>query len=277
MSVNVKAELLPDLSGMLGKGAGRRRRKGASAVKTYKQQALKELADQQVRFAPPPRRLEQLKRAEQLLTEIDAGRSYPYQFVCYRVTDYRSNEHAKLLISGHELTQDLGLMINDLATSLPAIPVEEVAEPVMTIGDMSKRFNVTTKTINRWRKRGLIGIPVLCNGRRQLGFLPSLVDPFLAANKVHIEKSGKFTQLSQEEKDDILRRARRFARLGLGSLTEVSRRIARRMGRSLETVRYTIKNFDEQHPEQALYPDVTGPLDSTDKQVSTTPIEGGWI
>jgi RNA polymerase sigma factor (sigma-70 family) len=236
-------------------------------VKTYKHQALKELADQQVRFAPPPRRLEQLKRAEQLLSEIDLNRSYPYQFVCYRVTDFRSKEHEALLIQGREVAHDLGLWINDLATSLPAIPVEEVAEPVLTLGEMSKKLNVTTKTINRWRKRGLIGIPVVCNGRRQLGFLPSLVDPFLAANKAQFEKSGKFTQLSQEEKDDILRRARRFARLGLGSLTEVSKRIARRLKRSPETVRYTIKNFDQEHPEQALYPDVTGPLDPTAKQV----------
>ena len=101
--------------------------------------------------------------------------------------------------------------------SLPAIPVEEVAEPVLTIDEISKKLNVTTKTINRWRKRGLIGIPVVCNGRRQMGFLPSLVDPFLAANKDRLEKSSKFTLLTQEEKDDILRRAGRFARLGLGS------------------------------------------------------------
>jgi len=126
---------------------------------------------------------------------------------------------------------------------------------------------VTTKTINRWRKRGLIGIPVVKSGRRQVGFIPSLVDPFLTANKDRVAKSGKFTQLSQEEKEDILRRARRFARLGLGSLTEISRRIGRRLGRSPETVRYTIKNFDQEHPEQALYPEVTGPLDAAAKQV----------
>jgi RNA polymerase sigma factor (sigma-70 family) len=236
-------------------------------VKTYKHKALKELADQQVRFAPPPRRLEQMKRAEQLMTEIDADRAYPYQFVCFRVTDYRSDGYPGLLMPGHEVIHDLGLWINELATSLPAIPIEDVAEPVLTIDEISKKLNVTTKTINRWRKRGLIGIPIVCNGRRQLGFIPSLVDPFLAANKDRVEKSGKFTLLTQEEKDDILRRAQRFSRLGLGSLSEVSRRIARRLGRSPETVRYTIKNFDNEHPEQALYPDVTGPLDSTAKQV----------
>jgi RNA polymerase primary sigma factor len=234
---------------------------------TYKHQALKELADQQVRFAPPPRRLEQLKRAEQLLTEIDPSRVYPYQFICFRVTDYRSDSYAGLLISGQDVIHDLGLWINELANSLPAIPVAEVAEPVLTIDQFSKKLNVTTKTIHRWRKRGLIGIPVVCNGHRQLGFIPSLVDPFLAANKERVARSGKFTLLTPEEKEDILRRARRFARLGLGSLSEVSRRIARRMGRSPETVRYTIKNFDSEHPEQALYPDVTGPLDSAAKKL----------
>jgi len=234
---------------------------------TYKNQALKELADQQVRFAPPPRRLDQLKRAEQLLTEIDPSRAYPYQFICYRITDFRSDVNPGLLIPGEDVIHDLGLWINELATSLPAIPVEDVDEQVLSTEEISKKLNVTTKTINRWRKRGLIGIPVICNGHRQMGFLPSLVDPFLAANKDRLEKSGKFTLLTQEEKDDILRRARRFARLGLGSLSEVSRRIARRLGRSTEAVRYTIKNFDRENPEQALYPDITGPLDASAKLV----------
>jgi len=228
---------------------------------------LKELADQQVRFAPPPRRLEQLKRAEQLLSEIDPKRAYPYQFLCFRVTDFRSEANSGMLIRGEEVVHDLGLWINELATSLPAIPVENVGEPVLSTEEISKKLSVTTKTINRWRKRGLIGIPVIYKGHRQMGFLPSLVDPFLAANKERLEKSGKFTQLTQEEKDEIVRRARRFARLGIGSLSEVSRRIAKRLGRSPETVRYTIKNFDREHPELALYPDITGPLDATAKQV----------
>ena len=233
----------------------------------YKQQAIMELADQQVRFAPPPRRLEQLKRAEHLLAEIDPARMYPYQFVCFRVTDFRSDAHPTLLMPGTQVIHDLGLLIHELAKSLPAIPIEEMEEQVLTLDDMSKRFNVTTKTINRWRKRGLIGIPVIANGHRQLGFLPSLVAPFLTANKERIEKSGKFTQLTQDEKDEILRRAHRFARFGVGSLTEVSRRIAKRLGRSPETVRYTIKHFDREHPDQALFPDVTGPMQASEKQV----------
>jgi RNA polymerase primary sigma factor len=232
----------------------------------FKHQALKELTDQQVRFAPPERRLEQLSRTEQLLNEIDPDKTYPYPFICYRVTDYRPEGYADLLIVGRDVIHDLGLFLAQLARSMPALPAEEMAEPVLTLEEISKKLNVTTKTINRWRKRGLIGLPILFNGRRHVGFLPSLVDPFLTANKNRVEKGGRFSQLTSEEKDDILRRARRLARVGTGSLTEISRRIARRLGRSPETVRYTIKNFDRSNPDRALFPDMTGSFDPNTKQ-----------
>ena len=186
------------------------------AVTEFKHLALKELAAQQVRFAPPAKRLEQLGRAERLLTEIDETKGYPYQFVCYRVTEYRPDSYPELLIPGSELKHDLCLLISELAKSMPAVPVESMQEPVMTLDQMSERLQVSTKTINRWRQRGLIGLPVLCNGRRQVGFLPSLVEPFLSANHDRVERSARFTQLSDDEKQDILRRARRLA-VGNGS------------------------------------------------------------
>jgi RNA polymerase primary sigma factor len=233
----------------------------------YQHPALKQLADQQVRFVPPPRRLEQMKRAERLLAEVVLEKSYPYQYVCYRVTDYRPDAYPDLLIEGQDLQHDLGLLIAELAASLPAVPVEEVSEPVFTLEQMSEKLNVTTKTLNRWRKRGLIGLPVMLGGRRQVGFLDSLVGPFLDSNKERVQQSGKFSQMTEAEKEDILRRARRLARVASSTLTEVSRRIAQRLGRSTEAVRYTIKNFDREHPEQALFPEVTGPLDASAKQL----------
>src|SRR5207244_592080 len=190
-----------------------------------------------------------------------------YQYVVFRLTDYRPDAYPEMMLSGQDLVHDLGAMIAELARSMPAVPVESVSEPVLTLDEISKKLNVTTKTINRWRKRGLIGLPILVKGRRHVGFLPSLVDPFLTANKTRVEKSSHFSQLTQEEKDEILRRARRFARLGAGSLTEISKRIGRRLGRSPETVRYTIKNFDRQHPDQALFPSITGTFDPATKQM----------
>jgi RNA polymerase sigma factor (sigma-70 family) len=241
--------------------------KGVAAVNGFRNPALKQLTDQQVRFAPPARRLEQLGRAERLLSEIDPGKQYPYQFICYRITDYRPDSYPDLLVGGEELQHDLCLFINELARSMPAVPAESMPEPVMTLEQMSKRLNVSTKTINRWRRRGLIGLPVLYNGRRQVGFVPSLVEPFLAANQERVERGGRFSQLSEDEREEILRRARRLSRVHGGTLTEISQRIARRLHRSPETIRYTIKNFDRAHPEQALFPSITGPLAAETKQL----------
>jgi len=235
-------------------------------VGNYRIAALKELAIQQIRFTPAFKCLEQLGRAGSLLAEIVPDKQYPYQYICYRITEFRPAEYADLVISGRDLEQDLSLFIKDLMKATPAVPVESLPEPVLTMEEISKRLNVSTKTISRWRRRGLVGRRVLQNGRCQTGYAQSVVDRFLAANQERVSRSGRFSQLSDIEKEEILRRAKRLARVSGGNLTEVSRRIARRLGRSPETIRYTIKNFDRDHPAQALFPETTGTLDSVTKQ-----------
>ncbi len=161
----------------------------------FKHPALKQLTDQQVRFAPPARRAEQLARAEQLLAEIDSGKRYPYQFVCWRITDFRPDTYPNLLLPGDELAHDLRLMIQTMRlmmqtfaervaerTEIKALPlpVENAPEPVLTLEEISKKLNVSTKTIRRWRKFGLVGQPIMLGGKRQLGFMQSVVERFLA-------------------------------------------------------------------------------------------------
>src|SRR5262249_11430081 len=133
------------------------RPEGVVVVANFKIPALKQLTDQQVRFTPPGRRAEQLTRAEQLLAEVDGDKQYPYAFVCYRITDYRPHTLADLLISGRELAHDLCLFIEALGRRTPAVPVETVAEPVLSMSEISRKFNVSTKTITRWRQQGLVG------------------------------------------------------------------------------------------------------------------------
>src|ERR1700724_669417 len=131
------------------------------AVSNFKHPALKQLTDQQVRFAPPPRRLEQLARAERLLAELEPAKQYPYQFICYRITDYRPDAYPNLLIDGRDLEHDLCLFIAELSRHTPAVRVESVDEPVLTLEQISKQLNVSTKTISRWRERGLVGRHIL--------------------------------------------------------------------------------------------------------------------
>jgi len=223
-------------------------------VTQFKNPALKQLTEQQVRYAPAPRRQEQLARAERLLAEIESAKLYPYQFICFRLTEFRPDSYPDLLISGTDLKHDLALFMEEVYGSLPT------PEPMMTLDEISKQLNVSTKTIRRWRERGLVGRPIVNNGKRQLGFPRSVVDRFLASNQATVQRGSRFSQLTEAEKEDILYRAKRLSRVDGGTLTEVSRRIARKLGRSPETVRYTIKNYDREHPEAPLFPDVTGPL-----------------
>jgi len=235
-------------------------------VVEFKTPALKELADQQVRFAPVARRTEQLAKAEKLLSEIVPDRVYPYQFVCFRVTDFRSATHPDLLIPGRDLQHDLAALIRRLERSLPPMPIELAAEPMLSLEEVSERLHVSTKTVTRWRLLGLQCRRVLRDGKRQLGFPLSAVEEFARSHREQVDRGGRFSHLSDDEKDRIVLDARRLAAKG-ESLTGVSRRIAEQLGRSAEAVRYTIKNFDRAHPDAAVFPDTSGPLDAAAKRM----------
>src|SRR5438067_5288337 len=142
----------------------------------FRHPALRQLTDQQVRFAPRHTRREQLAHAVRLLGGTDPARNYPYQFVCFRVTGFRTDAYPDLLIGGADLRHDLRLFSERLDRSLPAVPIEEAAEPMLTLDQVSKELNVSAKTFRRWKERhNLAGWGVLVNGRRHLGFPRSAV------------------------------------------------------------------------------------------------------
>ena len=229
----------------------------------YQNPAIRQLRDQLVRFAPRDRKLEQVDRAERLLDEIDPQRVYPYEYVCYRITGYRPESYPDLKIAGTELQHDLRLFIEDVSDSAD-VPAETVGEEVMTVDDLSRLFDVSTKTISRWRQQGLISRRFVFDGRKRVGFLKSSVDRFVAKNRDRVARGSRFSQLTNEERAEIVDRARRLAHAG-GGPAEGTRRLAKRMGRSVETIRYTLKQWDRQHPHLAVFPDSSGPLNEEAK------------
>jgi RNA polymerase primary sigma factor/RNA polymerase sigma factor len=105
----------------------------------------------------------------------------------------------------------------------------------------------------------------LFDGRKRVGFLQSSVDRFVKGNEDRVHRGSRFSQLTDEERGTILDRARRLAQAG-GCPAEVTRRIADRMGRSVETIRYTLKAFDQEHPDLAIFPENSGPLSDEAKR-----------
>jgi RNA polymerase sigma factor (sigma-70 family) len=218
----------------------------------YRNPVMKELTDQQVRYAPRDARLKQIEKAESLLAEIDPRGKYPYRDICESITEYKPEMYPDLVLSGEEAVHDLRCFVEDLSASAE-IPVENVDEPVLTVRDVSRRYKVSTKTVDRWRNRGLVSRRFKFGNRMRIGFLKSTVDRFVSLHADEVNRSSRFSQLSELEREEIVRRARRLARYG-GCPADISRRLARKLGRSPETIRYTLKNFDRKHPELAVFP-----------------------
>ena len=230
----------------------------------YRHPALKQLKEQQARFAPRDRRLEQIDRAELLFGEIDSGRCYPYEYLCFRITGYRPEASPALVLDGKDVAHDLLLFVEDLSGTVSQ-DAEQANEPVLTVESLSRRFNVSTRTVARWRGQGLVARRFVIGGKTKVGFLESSVTRFVEAHRDQVDRGTRFRQLTDVERDEIVRRARRMAQVGRGGLVEIARRIARKMQRSTETVRTTLKAYDREHPDRAVFPTGGGPLDDDAK------------
>ena len=132
-------------------------------------------------------------------------------------------------------------------------------EQVLSIEELARRFSVSTKTISRWRDHGLVAQRYTVDGRRRVGFLASAVERFIRENPLRIERGSKFSQLNDDEHEKIVSWARRLAVAG-ACPADVHRRIAERLGRSVETIRYTLKRHDQEHPDTAVFPTADGHL-----------------
>lgn len=231
----------------------------------YRHPALKQLKEQQARFAPKDRRLQQIDRAEALLGEIDPTRRYPYEYLVFRITGFRPESVPDLILDGPDTQHDLRLFVEDLSSTVDQ-KVETVAEPVWTVEALSQKFKVSPRTVSRWRRQGLVARRFIIDGRVKVGFLESSVSRFVDDHRDQVDRGTRFKQLTDDERDEIIRRARRMASIpGGATLTEIARRIARKMGRSTETIRTTLKSYDQEHLDRAIFPTSTPPLDDAAK------------
>ena len=230
----------------------------------YRDTKVKELRDQLSRFAPKKKKLEQAALAEKLFVEIEDDRSYAFDYVCFRITNYRPETPSRHNIASADLKHDLRLLIEDLSDSAD-VAVTEVPEQVHTVEELSKMFSVSTKTISRWRDAGLVSRRMLFGGRKRVGFLHSSVERFVSNNRDKIRRGERFSQLTEDEKSEMIERARQMVEGG-ASLSEVTRQLAEQMNRSPETVRYTLKNFDADNQSLAIFPNHRGALTDDDKR-----------
>jgi RNA polymerase primary sigma factor len=218
----------------------------------------------QMTFTPARARLTQLQAAEELLFSIDPLKAYPVEYVIYRITGYHPKTADQNLLAGLALQHDLGQLIETVSDSLD-LRVDQTPEPVLQIDDVCERFNVTSKTIQRWRRKGLPARRfIFVDGKRRVGFMLSSVERFLAGHHEQVATTANFSQVGDTERDAILRRARVLAASG-SAMDEIARRVSRKINRSPLTVQHLIRKHDAENPEQAIA-SIAGPPISEDER-----------
>ncbi len=219
----------------------------------------------QMEFAPFEVRSQQIARAEELLHLLDPAKAYPLDFVIYRITDYRPKDGTDELLTGLALQHDLGLLIEQISAGLELRTIG-LAEPVLAIEDVCERFNVTSKTIQRWRRKGLPGRRfVFPDGKRRVGFLLSSVEKFLARHSERVA-GANLSQMGDNELAVMVRHARRLA-VDCGCTVDMlTRRLARMLDRSPLTVLHTLKRHDQQQPDDAVLPLAAPPITAQERE-----------
>ncbi len=207
--------------------------------------------------------------AEALVRIIDPSQAYPHELVVYRLTGYRPPGRGTSTeqLTGKALRADLLRLMLDVSDSF-ALRTGDYDERVYDTASLADRFHVSHKTVQRWRRRGLAARRLIFpDGRRRVAFLESSVNWFVAEHRRQIARSTRFRQVDDRERSDIIRRARRMADFANCSLSDISRRLAARTGRSPETFRYTIRRHDEENPAEAVFPHLSAPLGDREKEV----------
>jgi RNA polymerase sigma factor (sigma-70 family) len=219
----------------------------------YASSEIGELAHQ-LTLSPARLRLSQIEGIEKLLGIVKPEGSYPYELCCFHITGYRPRgKQPRPVIAARKLIPDLVVMAEHISRKAN-IPVSALTEKYVLQEKLGEQLNVSTKTIRRWRSRGLMAVRAMfADGASRQVFLNSTVERFCRQNAALVRRGAAFKQLTAAEKKAIVTRARELLSVRRMKLHVVSRQIAGEMSRAVETVRYTLRRWDQAHSDEALF------------------------
>lgn len=195
---------------------------------------------------------------EGLLPELSTRRSYPYDYIFYRITRLRPAEldyggqagpavsHCGA-IPGEALLGDLSRLLDELTLALKAPPTA-VDGPVLSYGEISERCHVCERTLRRWRREGMplrwFSYP---DGRMGKGIRLSALRRFVRLHRGLARRGARFSRLSENERSWAIEVAARMRADGERpaasrcGITRVSMKIGSILRRSPETIRHFLR------------------------------------
>ncbi len=235
-------------------------------AQAYRSTELADLA-RQLLYAPPDKRAEVVRQAEKWHDELDPATNVPLDFAVYRLTGRRVPPSESVMLVGEVLGPDLRLLIDTLSRSIE-LPADE-GDPGETTAELAERLGVSTKTIARWRDRGLRWRwAVRASGDKPTVVIPrSALDAFENKRSGRVDAASRFSRMSDAEKTWLINRARRLADATQAVPQTIFNHLGKRTGRSAEALRMLIAEHDREHPSQEVFADRAGPLTEKQKRI----------
>lgn len=197
------------------------------------------------RFAPEEVVRADLARIEALVWDLDPALGYPEDWVVFRLAGRQERIDRPALVRGSALLEELSALAERLTEQAGLTAPEGAVDSA----ELCARWNISRKTLDRFRRRGLIAWRVRSgDGRRRLVFPASAVSAFEAHRREMIERAGRFSRIEPELEARIVRRAERYHRLTGCSLNQAAQRLAERFGRSHEAIRKLLQRHERERP-----------------------------
>ena len=232
------------------------------AVSHAKTPCIVQLANE-LGYASKPTLLRHLQRIDELAPQVDPDIAYPEDWIVFRITGYRPDLPSPALVPGEALRGDLSAIAERISETAKLSPTD-IHEPYETIDSLSQRWSVSRKTIERYRRLGLIARRLdLGSGHRSVIFMRSAVEWFESLNTKRLGKAARFDRINDSQLARFERLATGYrARLGW-SRSQAAARIALRTGHSHEGVRKALLRIDQSRTEQSTPPIFDEPGPST--------------
>jgi len=213
-------------------------------LSTLRLEALHDLVSE-LRYAPRTALLRCIERTESLALEIEEQTNYPVEWIVFRVTGYRPKDAPDEVIMGAALIEDLSALLEHLCEAAD-LRSHELGEPYASIDDLAERWTVSRKTIERYRRQGLVARRYTDpDGVARLGFAARVVDAFEDRRADRLDRAAAFERIGQDERVWLYRRALRYReRLGW-SFARIAQRLSEKSGRSVAAVRRALLRADE--------------------------------
>lgn len=211
-------------------------------VSALRSAALRDLASQ-YRFASRRNALQALRALDSLAERIDEDATYSSRWLVHELTGYTPDATGEeAYFPGDALRAELSAFAEHICVAISLTPDE--LDDALSVDDLSVRWSVTRRTIERYRRQGLVARRVGDGAQARLLFTPAAVESFERSRDGSAREKPPAPRTTDDERDDFVRRARRYRdRLGW-SLAQTARRIATRAGRSPDTVRRAILDHD---------------------------------